>query len=136
MMHAPKPTTRAMQSDVPRKWPTETWKTTHLKVGGELQVNTISFDAPNRKSALHFFNILVSVLEEVTLAMEEILEKEKDLKQIVEVTQILFERTNDLTSKNDTQANQLSMAMSEQAKLHDSLSLNEELSNSQKERLS
>ena len=33
--------------------------------------------------------------------MEEILEKEKDLKQLVEITQILFERSQDLTHKTD-----------------------------------
>ena len=43
----------------------------------------------------------MSDVEEVTLAMEEILEKEKDLKQIVDVTQILFERSQDLTMKSD-----------------------------------
>ena len=43
----------------------------------------------------------MSHVEEVTLAMEEILEKEKDLKQIVDVTQILFERSQDLTMKSD-----------------------------------
>lgn len=41
------------------------------------------------------------LVEEVTLAMEEILEKEKDLKQLVEITQILFERSQDLTHKTD-----------------------------------
>ena len=33
------------------------------------------------------------VAEEVTLAMEEILDKEKDYKQLIEVTTFLFERS-------------------------------------------
>ena len=40
-----------------------------------------------------------SLEEEVTLAMEEILEKEKDLKQLVETAQFLFERSQEMTIK-------------------------------------
>ena len=58
--------------------------------------------------------------EEVTLAMEEIHEKEKELKQIVQMAQALFERSQDLTSKTDEQSNQLQMLMNEQSKLADS----------------
>ena len=36
---------------------------------------------------------LFCVAEEVTLAMEEILDKEKDYKQLIEVTTFLFERS-------------------------------------------
>ena len=39
--------------------------------------------------------------------MEEIAEKEKDLKQLVEVTSFLFERSQDLTYKSEEQSNQL-----------------------------
>lgn len=67
--------------------------------------------------------------------MEEILEKEKDLKQLVEITQILFERSQDLTHKTDDQANQLTMLMSEQSKLVETSHQNEMLSNSLKERI-
>ena len=37
-----------------------------------------------------------SLEEEVTLAMEEILEKEKDYKGLIEVTLVLFERSQEL----------------------------------------
>ncbi len=33
--------------------------------------------------------------------MEEILDKEKDMKQLIEVTQFLFERSQDLTVKTE-----------------------------------
>ena len=59
--------------------------------------------------------------------MEEIHEKEKELKQIVQMAQALFERSQDLTSKNDEQSNQLQMLMNEQGKLADSALQNEQL---------
>ena len=58
-------------------------------------------------------------LEEVTLAMEEIAEKEKDLKQLVEVTSFLFERSQDLTYKSEEQSNQLQVLLAEQGKIED-----------------
>ena len=59
-------------------------------------------------------------IEEVTLAMEEIHEKEKDLKQLVQMAQALFERSVDLTGKTDEQSHQLQMLMNEQGKLVES----------------
>lgn len=59
--------------------------------------------------------------------MEEIHEKEKELKQIVQMAQALFERSLDLTSKTDEQSNQLQMLMNEQSKLADSAIQNEQL---------
>ena len=67
--------------------------------------------------------------------MEEIHEKEKELKQIVQMAQALFERSQDLTSKSDEQSNQLAMLMNEQGKLTDSAIQNEQLAREQKERL-
>ena len=58
-------------------------------------------------------------IEEVTLAMEEIAEKEKDLKQLVEVTSFLFERSQDLTYKSEEQSNQLQVLLAEQGKIED-----------------
>ena len=54
--------------------------------------------------------------------MEEIHEKEKELKQIIQMAQALFERSLDLTSKTDEQSSQLQMLMNEQTKLVDSAS--------------
>ena len=42
-----------------------------------------------------------SLEEEVTLAMEEVNENEKDLKQLIQLAQFLFERSQDLQSKTD-----------------------------------
>lgn len=66
-----------MLSAGPRKWQMVTWRTTHSKV-----------------SAFSLFGVLTLthgvmlwlMTEEVTLAMEEIMEKEKDLKQLVQTT--------------------------------------------------
>ena len=51
--------------------------------------------------------------------MEEIAEKEKDLKQLVSVTSFLFERSQDLTYKSEDQSNQLQLLMAEQSKIED-----------------
>ena len=43
--------------------------------------------------------------EEVTLAMEEICEKEKDFKQLIDVTTGLYERCQDLAIRSEEQSN-------------------------------
>ena len=48
------------------------------------------------------------------------MEKEKDLKQLVQTTQFLFERSQDLTIKTEEQSNQLQMLMNEQTKMFES----------------
>ena len=46
-----------------------------------------------------------SLEEEVTLAMEEIQEKEKDLKQLVQTAQFLYERSQEFNNKCEEQSN-------------------------------
>ena len=58
-------------------------------------------------------------LEEVTLAMEEILENEKDFKQLVDVTNFLFERSQELSSKMEDQSGEMQQFMIEQSRMED-----------------
>ena len=67
--------------------------------------------------------------------MEEILEKEKDYKQLVQVTSALFERGQELTVRNEEYMGQLNMLINEQQKLEQSNYQNEQLANSSKQRL-
>ena len=67
--------------------------------------------------------------------MEEILEKEKDFKQLIEVTTFLFERSQDLTVKVEDQSSQMQIFMMEQSKLEETDVQNRQLMQSQKERL-
>lgn len=66
--------------------------------------------------------------------MEEILEKEKDMKQLVQTAQFLFERSQDMTYKQEEQSNQISILMNEQARMFESVTQNERLADSSKER--
>ena len=50
--------------------------------------------------------------------MEEICQKEKDLKQLVQMTSILFDRSQDLTVKNEAMSNQLSQYELDNSKLN------------------
>ena len=77
-----------------------------------------------------------SLEEEVTLAMEEIQEKEKDLKQLVETAQFLFERSEEMTFKCEEQSDRITMLNEEQARVVDSLNQNENRVEQQKERIS
>ena len=43
--------------------------------------------------------------EELTLAMEEITENEKDYKSLIEITTCLFERSQDLSLKESESSN-------------------------------
>ena len=76
-----------------------------------------------------------SLEEEVDLAMDEILQKEKDYKQLIEVTSFLFERSQDLQIKSDEQSNQLQIFMMEQARLEEEQSQNLAVITTQKTRL-
>ena len=103
-----------MQSVAPKKSTSvETWKTTLSKVSKSF--------CSSDKLLIPFWLTSCSIvpLEEVTLAMEEIAEKEKDLKQLVEVTSFLFERSQDLTYKSEEQSNQLQVLLAEQGKIED-----------------
>ena len=59
--------------------------------------------------------------EEFNLAMEEIQDKQKDMKQLVDVSSIFFERNNDLQLKVDEQSNQIQEFMMEIQKTQDEL---------------
>lgn len=76
-----------------------------------------------------------SLEEEVNLAMEEILEKEKDMKQLVQTAQFLFERSQEMTSKCEEQANQINVLMNEQARMVESVSHYELRAEQQKHRI-
>ena len=67
--------------------------------------------------------------------MEEIAEKEKDLKQLVSVTSFLFERSQDLTYKSEDQSNQLQLLMAEQSKIEDQAHQSQMMADQQKSRL-
>jgi len=60
-----------------------------------------------------------SLEEEVTLAMEEILEKEKDYKNLIEVTLVLFERSQELQVKMEDSSSQMQMIMGETSRLEE-----------------
>lgn len=51
--------------------------------------------------------------------MEEIAEKEKDYKQLIDVTQFLFERSQELSVRTEDQQNQLQMFIMEQTRLEE-----------------
>ena len=76
-----------------------------------------------------------SLEEEVTLAMEEVNENEKDMKQLVQLAQFLFERSQDLQSKTDQQSNQIQMLLTEQTKMVEAATANQSLASTQKQRL-
>ena len=76
-----------------------------------------------------------SLEEEIQLAMEEILEKEKDMKQLVQTAQFLFERSQEMGAKCEEQASQIAMLMNEQARMVDSVTHNENRVQEQKERI-
>ena len=76
-----------------------------------------------------------SLEEEVTLAMEEVNENEKDMKQLVQLAQFLFERSQDLQSKTDQQSNQIQMLLTEQTKMVEAATANQSIASSQKQRL-
>ena len=76
-----------------------------------------------------------SLEEEVDLAMDEILQKEKDYKQLIEVTTFLFERSQDLQIKSDEMSNQLQIFMMDQARLEEEQSQNLAVITTQKTRL-
>ena len=65
------------------------------------------------------YNYLFSNIDEVTLVMEEITEKEKDYRQLVDVTQSLIERSQEMSVRVDEQSNQMEAMVMEQAKLED-----------------
>ena len=67
--------------------------------------------------------------------MEEIMDKEKDMSQLYQTAQSLFERSQDLTSKCDEQASQIQLLMAEQTRMTMSVSNNEQISISLKEQL-
>lgn len=67
--------------------------------------------------------------------MSEILENERDMRQLVNTTQALFERTQDLTIRENEISNQLQIMMLEQTKLLEASSHNEALIGSQRDRL-
>lgn len=67
--------------------------------------------------------------------MSEILENERDMRQLVNTTQALFERTQDLTMRENEISNQLQIMMLEQTKLLEASSHNEALIRSQRDRL-
>ena len=67
---------KLMQSDVLKKWTMTVMKTSHLKV----------------RIYYIVLNTTIHSIDEVQLAMEEIVDKEKDIKQLVQVTNMLYEK--------------------------------------------
>ena len=55
------------------------------------------------------------------MAMEEIQEKQKDLKQMVDVATLLFERSAELQSKSDDMSNTLQHNFAELTKVSEEL---------------
>ena len=55
--------------------------------------------------------------------MEEIVEKEKDLKQLAQVTNMLYDRNKELQKQHDEQVDQLEAQMFENKNLEEKVSL-------------
>ena len=77
-------------------------------------VETREYSLAGPLSAIYeLFVFFCGHTEEVTLAMDEILQKEKDMKQLVQTTQFLFERTQELSARNEDQGSQLQVLLQE-----------------------
>lgn len=55
------------------------------------------------------------------MAMEEIQDKQKDMKQLVDIAQTLYERSQELAGKNDEHYTQLQTNLIEMTKMSDEL---------------
>ena len=66
-----------------------------------------------------------SLEDEIQMAMEEIHNKEKDLKQLVQTAQFLLEHSEELSTKNEEQAVQITTLLNEQTLKTDSVANSE-----------